>query len=124
MESIGNVIPIKSKRLRFLITQLCSLCFFIIISCSNQPERQMQTAKSIKGILQDSRGKPVANAVIMIIDAPQEFTDIASVSNERGEFSLQETTPGKYTIQIKHANELVNKEVIIKPNDTMIIIKL
>lgn len=84
----------------------------------------MQTAKSIKGILLDSSGKPAANAVIMVIDAPQEFSDIASVSNEHGEFSLLDSKPGKYTIQINHDNILVNKEVIIKPNDTTIIIKL
>jgi Carboxypeptidase regulatory-like domain len=84
----------------------------------------MQTAKSIKGILQDSSGKPVANAVIMIIDAPHEFNDIASVSNSRGEFSLLDSKPGKYTIQINHDKVLINKEVVIKPNDTTIIIKL
>jgi Carboxypeptidase regulatory-like domain len=102
----------------------CSLCFFIFTSCNNQPQQHMETAKSIKAILKDSSGKPVANAVIMIIDAPQEFNDIASVSNERGEFSLLDSKPGKYTIQINHDNILVNKEVVIKPNDTTVIIKL
>ena len=101
-----------------------SLCFFIFVSCNNQPHQHMQTTNSIKGILKDSAGKPVANAVIMVIDAPQEFSDIASESNERGEFSLLDSKPGKYTIQINHDNILVNKEVIIKPNDTTIIIKL
>jgi Carboxypeptidase regulatory-like domain len=101
----------------------CSLCFFIFTSCNNQPQQHMQTT-SIKGILKDSSGKPVANAVIMIIDAPQEFNDIASVSNEQGEFSLLDATPGKYTIQINHDNALVNKEVLIKPNDITITIRL
>jgi uncharacterized GH25 family protein len=102
----------------------CSLCFFIFISCNNQPQQHMETAKSIKAILKDSSGKPVANAVIMIIDAPQEFNDIASVTNDKGEFSLLDSKPGKYTIQINHDNILVNKEVIIKPTDTTVIIKL
>jgi uncharacterized GH25 family protein len=124
MESIGNVIPIKSRGSYFVIVQLYSLCFFIFVSCNNQPQQHMQTAKSIKGILLDSSGKPVANAVIMVIDAPQEFNDIASVSNERGEFSLLDSTPGKYTIQINYDNQSTNKEVVIKPNDTTITIKL
>jgi Carboxypeptidase regulatory-like domain len=83
----------------------------------------MQTT-GIKGILKDSSGRPVANAVIMVIDAPREFNDIASVTNEKGEFSLLDAATGKYTIQINYDNRSINKEVTIKPNDTTVIIKL
>ena len=60
----------------------------------------MPKRATIKGILRDPAGKPIADAIIMIVSGTQEFNEIASLSNKKGEFSISSiVVPGTYTLQ-------------------------
>lgn len=84
----------------------------------------MERRSSIKGILTNKTGGPMADAVIMIKEGSHEFNDIASISNDQGEFYVSDIViPGKYTLQIKGKNATVFKEIDIQNSDTIIYIK-
>ena len=99
------------------------LSFFLLISlyyCTSKP-RHMETRASIKGILQDQSGKAIEDAVVMIVNGSHDFTDIASVSNEKGEFYISNiVVPGKYILQIQSTQGMRKKEVDIKNKDTVL----
>ncbi|MCW3114694.1 MAG: hypothetical protein JWR18_3090 [Segetibacter sp.] len=81
----------------------------------------MQTKGTVKGILHDQSGKPLSDAIVMIVSGSYEFNDIASVSNENGEFRLSNITiPGKYVLQIQKDGQQKNKEVDIQNKDIQI----
>jgi Carboxypeptidase regulatory-like domain len=85
----------------------------------------MTTTKSIKGTLYNQQGKPVTDAVIMITGGSHSFMDIAAVSNERGEFFLDNlSVPGEYSIQVNWEGELFNKNIRLKETDTAFTLKL
>ncbi len=72
----------------------------------------MATQTSVSGILQDSAGRPVSNAVVMIVDGSHEFNDMAAVTNDSGEFALPNVmVPGRYVLQIQHENGSQTREV-------------
>lgn len=72
----------------------------------------MEKRFSVKGILQDATGRPLGNAVVMITDGSHEFNDMASVTNDSGEFYLSNVVvPGRYVLQIEGANQSKTKEV-------------
>lgn len=80
----------------------------------------METRSSVKGVLQDASGKPVKEATVMITGGSYEFNDMASVTNDSGEFYLSNVVvPGTYTIQIEGANKSITKEVILKDSSTI-----
>lgn len=85
----------------------------------------MANRSSIKGILTHKNGGPVADAVVMIKAGSYEFNDIASVSNDQGEFYVSDIViPGRYTLQIQGESVTVTKEIDIQTPDTIIYIKL
>ena len=73
------------------------LCF---CNCnhSNNKNYTMPIIKSVKGTAYNQQGKPLTDAVVMITDGSHSFQDMASISNEKGEFYLDNLTlPGSYT---------------------------
>ncbi|MBC7934745.1 MAG: hypothetical protein H7Y86_05210 [Rhizobacter sp.] len=81
----------------------------------------MQTRSSVKGILKNKEGKPLADAVVMIKEGSHESNDIASVSNGQGEFYVSGIViPGRYLLQIMHDNGTITKEVNIQSADIVI----
>ena len=85
----------------------------------------MPVKKSIKGILQDQQGKPVADAVIMVTGSPHSLPDIASSTDEQGQFFLDNLQlPGSYTIQINYAGGSINKVVNLQEADSVFTVHL
>ena len=83
----------------------------------------MQIRGTVKGILQDQSGKPVNDAIIMIVEGSNEFNDMASVSNETGEFRLSNVViPGKYVLQIQNNGQQKRKEVDVQNKDLVLTI--
>ena len=78
----------------------------------------MTQTTSVTGILEDSAGRPVSDALVMIIDGPHEFPEIASVSDERGLFVLSGVVvPGRYTVQVQGSSGAVKREVDLEKNN-------
>lgn len=83
----------------------------------------METRGTVKGKLVDQSGKPVSDAVIMVVSGSNSFNDIASVSNENGEFKISNVViPGKYVLQIQNNGEQKRKEVYLQNKDSVITI--
>ena len=81
----------------------------------------MQARSTVKGILLDSSGQPVSNAIVMIAEGDSDFNDIASVSNDKGEFYISNVTiPGEYVLQIKGTNRQIRKQVNLLSKDTVV----
>ena len=92
---------------------------FIAVACK-QKSKQMEKSISVKGFLQDSVGRPIANATVMITDGPYEFNDMASITNDSGEFHLSNlVVPGNYTLQIEANNQSKTKQVNLTGADTI-----
>lgn len=85
----------------------------------------MVTTGSVKGILKNKQGMPVADAAVMIREGSHEFNDMASISNAQGEFFVSGIAiPGTYVLQINHSSGTTTKEINIQSPDTVIIINL
>jgi protocatechuate 3,4-dioxygenase beta subunit len=54
----------------------------------------------ISGRVVETSGKPVANARVLFVSAPQPLPDIAAVTDQTGRFSLAAPAPGAYTIEL------------------------
>jgi len=81
----------------------------------------METRGSVKGILEDASGKPVKDAVVMIVDGPSDFNDMASISNDQGEFHISNVViPGRYVLQIQSNDQQKRKEVNLSSTDSVI----
>ncbi len=81
----------------------------------------METRGSVKGILKDESGKPVRDAIVMIVDGSSDFNDMASVSNDEGEFYISNVViPGRYVLQIQGNDQQKRKEVNLSSTDTVI----
>lgn len=99
---------------------LPSLLFYFFSHC-NTKSPKMETRKTIKGILTDKEGKPVADAVVMIVNGSSDFNDIASVSSDSGEFYISNVVvPGNYVLQINGNNQTLQKEVNLTDQDTTV----
>lgn len=115
MEGFRDVIN-KNRAARFIVVLFC--LFIVIVTQCKTKTVQMETRSSVKGILRDSTGSPVKDAVVMIADGSHEFTDMASVTNDSGEFYLSNiVVPGRYVLQINSNNGSKSKEVNLTNND-------
>jgi hypothetical protein len=111
---------IKEMRAECICYILLSFLFMITVSCQQKPKK-MQSKGTVKGILQDSAGRPVADAIIMIVDGTAATNDIASVSNEKGEFFISNVVlPGRYVLQIQNNSQQKQHEVNLSANDSTI----
>lgn len=81
----------------------------------------MATKGTVKGILHDAAGRPIQDAIVMVVDGSSEFTDMASVSNEKGEFYISNVViPGRYVLQIQRTSQQQRKEVNITSADSVL----
>ncbi len=125
MEKSG---PVKTQRGRIKLAAIILSSFFLLaIIITNRlhfkKEKKMPTRSSVKGIVQNKAGKPVANAIVMITQGNHEFNDIASISNEKGEFFVSNIViPGNYVLQIQHDNGSVTKAINVQSADSVITI--
>lgn len=118
MEKSGIII-LFSKGMAMAILLLC------FYHC-HQPTKKitMPIVKSIKGNILTQQGAPVTDAVVMITGGTHSFNDIASISNEKGEFFLDNLTlPGNYTIQINRNGAIVNKTIHLNETDSVFTIR-
>ena len=85
----------------------------------------MEARSTVKGILLDSSGRPVSDAIVMIAAGDSDFNDIASVSNDKGEFYISNVSiPGQYVLQIKSSNQQIRKQVNLLSKYTVVKITL
>ena len=101
-----------------------AIAILLLYFCNcHQPDKKnytMSTIKSVKGIVYNRQGKPLGDAVVMITDGSHPFQDMASISNEKGEFYLDNLTlPGSYTIQINRQGGPVSKTINLKETDSV-----
>jgi hypothetical protein len=76
---------------------------------------------TVKGILRDQFGKPISDAVVMVVGGSNEFNDIASVSGDNGEFRISNVViPGHYILQIQNNGQQKKKEVDLQNKDSVI----
>ena len=103
------------------ILSLFLLCIIALNLVSCQPkQKQMDKRSSIKGVLYDGAGMPVKDAIVMISDGPAPHNDIASVTNDSGEFYLSNiVVPGRYTLQINSGGNTIEKEVTVNSDEVL-----
>jgi Carboxypeptidase regulatory-like domain len=125
MEKPGVV---KTKWGRIKLTAIIlSSCFLVAVIITGllqfKKENKMPARSSVKGIIQNQAGQPVEGAIVMITKGSHEFNDMASVSNELGEFFLSNiAVPGQYVLQIQHDNGSVTKTINVQSADSSITI--
>lgn len=59
-----------------------------------------RTSTLISGIVEDTNGRPIAQARVYFISAPATLPDIAILTNEDGAFSLPAPSKGVYQLGI------------------------
>jgi hypothetical protein len=107
-----------------LVLSSCFLLLLIMAACnSNNKTATMEKRASVKGRLQTTNGKPVADAIVMIKEGSHEFNDMAAMSNEQGEFYVNNIViPGWYILQIQHDSGSITKKIEVNsPNDSFVI---
>ena len=53
---------------------------------------------AIQGRVVDGQGRPIAEAVVMIVGDSPTHPDIAALTNDKGEYSYIDLLPGTYTL--------------------------
>jgi hypothetical protein len=120
MEGIRNVTE-KYKGIASIIYLLAVPYFLLFLSCQSQTMSTQSTKKSITGIIKNSEGKPLEDAIITITQGSSEFPDIASVSDSNGNFSLQIVqVPGTYTIQANYQGNAKQKTFVLDSSSASI----
>lgn len=116
MEGTGNVIGQRAA------SRYAWLLFLFLPFACKPKQPKMETRLSIKGFLKDAAGRPVRDATVMIADGNHEFNDMASITNDSGEFRLSNVVvPGTYTLQIEANNESKRKQVNLTGADVITI---
>jgi hypothetical protein len=99
--------------------------FYANSNCTSKQKAMDTTTYSVKGVLHTANNQPVENAIVMITEGDYEFPDIASVSNEKGEFYLSNIhLPGNYTLQINSDDTSFKKKFFINTKDTVLEVKM
>lgn len=124
MESARHVIGTDYhwKRWAAIAASLFILFTGVFIIIKILPD--MSTNASISGKVFDaSSGEPVPNAIIMITGGTHEHPDIASQSDEDGNFALPSLEiPGTYNLLINNNN--VSKELTINIDNKDTVLKI
>jgi hypothetical protein len=108
---------------RRVMGMTCLLLSFILLFSCQTKNRTMERG-TVKGMITDSSGAPIADAVVMIVSGPAEFNDIASVSSDDGEFYLSNISiPGTYVLQVQHEGNIIKKQVNIQSLDSTVTIR-
>jgi hypothetical protein len=108
----------KKERAAFFLLLLFP---FLFVTATCKPKKaHMETRISVKGILQNTTGQPVKDVIVMIAGGSHEFNDMASVTNDSGEFYLSNVVvPGNYTLQIQGDSQSIKKEVHLTDSSTI-----
>ena len=106
MEKSGYVN--KQNRKGWLIISVILSCFLIaywLIKSNNYMTAGSTT--SVRGVVYKSAtGNPVEGAIVMIAEGSYQHSDMASQTDEQGNFSLPNIqVPGTYTLLINYNNE-------------------
>lgn len=106
MEKSGYVN--KQNRKGWLIISVILSCFLIaywLIKSNNYMTAGSTT--SVRGVVYKSAtGTPVEGAIVMIAEGSYQHSDMASQTDEQGNFSLPNIqVPGTYTLLINYNNE-------------------
>jgi hypothetical protein len=122
MEKPG-IVKTKWGRIK-LVTLILSSCFLAAVIITGllqfKKENKMPARNSVKGIIHNRAGQPVEGAVVMIIEGTYEFNDMASVSNDKGEFFVSNIViPGRYVLQIQNNSNTITKEINVQSADTV-----
>jgi hypothetical protein len=114
------IIKKNERRSVLFFNILISSFLYFSFNCHSTP-KTMETRGSVKGKLVDSSGKPISDAVIMVVSGSGSFNDIASVSNDTGEFKISNVViPGKYVLQIQNNDQQKRQEVNLQSQDSVI----
>lgn len=62
---------------------------------------QATPAASIKGVVVDPAGAPLAQATVRVLEADTNYLVTESVSGKEGAFEIGRLKPGKYTITVR-----------------------
>ena len=77
------------------------------------------------GYVKDSAGKPLADAIVMVIDSPEQINDIAAVTDSSGKFSLgQIKSPGKYILQVNYGDKSIRYPIELPLSENPLIIQI
>ena len=116
MEIAGDVKPrVKTEGAHSGL--LIILCLFLIY-CSGKP---VIMNESIRGLLTDSAGNPVKDAVIMVAEGTGSFKEMAAVTDEQGRFFLPPLeVPGTYTVQINRNEKSGRHKIHVTSADSVI----
>ena len=106
MEKSGYVN--KQDRKGWLIISVILSCFLIaywLIKSNNYMTAGSTT--SVRGVVYKSAtGTPIEGAIVMIAEGSYQHSDMASQTDEQGNFSLPNIqVPGTYTLLINYNNE-------------------
>jgi uncharacterized membrane protein len=106
MEKSGYVN--KQNRKGWLIISVILFCFLIaywLIKSNNYMTTASTT--SVRGVVYKSAtGNPVEGAIVMIAEGSYQHADMASQTDDQGNFSLPNIqVPGTYTLLINYNNE-------------------
>jgi hypothetical protein len=104
-----------------------SILLLYCCDCHQPAEKKiiMPIKKSVKGIVYDKLGRPAADAVIMITGSSHSLPDIASSSDEKGQFYLDNLElPGSYTILINYEGTGTRKTISLNEADTVFTVHL
>lgn len=84
----------------------------------------MTETKSIKGIVHSAdSGKPLEGLIVMITGGSYEYPDMASQTDEQGEFHLPEIKiPGTYNLLLRHGDQSKTIEVHLNRDSVISII--
>jgi hypothetical protein len=114
----------EESRIIILKIRRIAIAVLLIFFCACNQQHKMPIKKSIKGVAVDSNGIPMRDATVMIVDGSHTFTDMASLTNDKGEFYLDNVMlPGSYTIQVMHNGVSVRSTFSLSDTDTEIIIE-
>jgi hypothetical protein len=107
MEKFGHVN--KENRKGWLMISVILSCFLIAywLIKSNNFYMTAGSTTSVRGVVYKSAtGTPVEGAIIMIAEGNYQHSDMASQTDEQGNFSLPNIqVPGTYTLLINYSNE-------------------
>ena len=68
----------------------------------------------------NEQGQPLPDVIIMVVDGPASFPDVASVTDAQGKGSLgQLTVPGQYTLLLNHNQQQIHKPVQVSPGQSI-----
>lgn len=68
----------------------------------------------------NQQGQPLAEVIIMVVDGPASFPDLASVTDAQGRGSLGHlTVPGQYTLLLNHNQQQIRKSVQVQPGQSI-----